>query len=362
MSRLRPSLCRAAVAGALLVAPAGAAGPQIDAKVRSAYPQVLQMWAAGEGDAALEALEAMESSLVRPEKATRDVEEMWKSKLAVIRETIGRSSIEVLVPIMMLHHDAGGYYASQRKMRLATHSRTMAAELAHFYAKNSQEGTSKVLASDLLASLGGHLQQALVVRRSAALYSEALDLYPGQMAAHLGLAAMYERRGELGQAQHHYRESVRLAPELPEPRLRLALVTARMGERAEALEELELVLSMEIPDWMRRLALQERARRLAGDAGLEIAKGAAREYPDSSRQAILESFLLERRRRPTEALTALRALPQQAESESERYFYTRWPQQALEETRSRLREAAAKGRSVLLMANTAAVGGEATGQ
>ncbi len=332
-----------------------AQGDELDATIRSEYPRILTSWAVGDDEGAIESLAALETGLVRPKKVDRDIEAMWRSKLAVIRDTISRGGTEVLVPIMLLHHDASRYYASRGAVRLARHSGMMSAELAEYYAESSATPGSGRLAADLLASLAGHLQQGLVVRQSAKLYYRALRIDGANLAAHMGLASMFERRGELAPALEHYEKAARLAPGRPEPLLRHAMVAARLDDIGIAMEDLDRVLTMEAPDWMRRVALQEKAKCSSGEAAAEVARAALEEYPDSSRQAIQRAYLLERQRRPGEALAVLNGIAESAEQESERYFYTRWPDTALEESRARLRRDAREHSEVLETAVAAAL-------
>lgn len=96
------------------VQPAAGAGPEIDGNVRAEYPAILEAWATGQHQQALARLDALESSLIRSKKAERDIKEFWVAKLGVIRETMARSSADVLVPIMLLHHDAYRHYLGKR--------------------------------------------------------------------------------------------------------------------------------------------------------------------------------------------------------------------------------------------------------
>ncbi len=169
-----------------------------------AYPEVLALWADGQAELALAKLEALETPLIRPAKADRDVEELWRAKLGVIRDTIERSSLDVIVPIMLLHHDAYRLYVSKRASRLARHSLVMSAELAEFYAEKSDGELAVRHSGDLMTSLAGYLQSGQVVRRSAELFDRALALDPSNAAAHMGLGALHERHDELGDAAEHY--------------------------------------------------------------------------------------------------------------------------------------------------------------
>lgn len=348
MHRSRPRLPALLLALGLVVAgSAQAAGGRIDDSIRRAYPEILERWANGEQAAAIEALVELETSLVRDRKLARDIDEVWRSKLGVIRDAIGRGGNEVLVPVMLLHHDASRRYREVGHVHLAMHSGVMSAELAQFYAEKSTEPHAPLVAADLLVSLAGFHQHGLMVRRAATLYQQALDLDGSNVAAHVGLASMYERRGELPPALEHYQRACRIAPTDAEPCLRSAMAAARAGEHDHALRSLDRLLGGDIEPWMRQLALQVKAALHSGDAALGVARDALDQFPDSSRQAIQMAYLLERRRQSRQALEVLQQIEAAAEPESERYRYTRWPQTALDASRERFRRAAAAGCPVL---------------
>jgi len=339
------------IAGLCAAMPAHARGGKTEAAIRAQYPRVLATWAQGKEAEALEQLETMESVLVRDKRAQRDVEELWRAKLGVIRDTISRTSVEVLVPVMLLHHDAYRHYVG-RKGFLAQHSQVMSAELADFYAENTRNPAGKKIASDLLTSLAGHLQSGMVMRRSAELFQRALTIDPENFAAHMGLGSMYERRAELAQAQQHFKIATRLNRDSGEALLRYAMVVARQGDAIVAERQLDRALALDGPAWVLRLAYQQKAmlQESAGE-GTEIARQGQARLEESSRDAIYEAFLLERQRKPRQAQARIDTMLADAEPESERYQYARWPKGGLEKGRLRLRDAARAQQGTLISAS-----------
>jgi tetratricopeptide (TPR) repeat protein len=335
--------------------PAGAsANEAIEARVRAAYPQVLAVWASGDEVQAVRQLADLETSVVSEQRGPRDVETLWRAKLGVVRETISRSSVEILVPVMLLHQNAYRYYVDRRMGLLAHHSQTMASELAEFYAENSSSPTAHRVAADLLVSLGGYMQSGLMMRRSAELFNRALAVDSTHHVAHLGLGSLYERRGELADAERHYAAATRLAPDDAEAFLRHGVCAARLGDTALALKQLDRALALDGPEWVRRVAFQEKARAQATPSdGASVAEQGRELFPASSRQAIQLAFLLDQERRPREALEVLSHLSQDPEPESERYQYARWPEGGLAAVRERLEVAARSGRSTLALATRA---------
>jgi Tfp pilus assembly protein PilF len=331
--------------------PTASADEALEIRVRAVYPGVLAAWAAGDADGAVETLLELETGLVSDKRGPRDVEALWRAKLGVIRDTISRSSVEILVPVMLLHQDAYRQYAQRRLGLLALHSQTMAAELARFYADNSESADAQQVAADLLVSLGGYMQSSLMMRRSAELFREALAIDWKQFVAHLGLGALFERRGELEDAARHYETATQLAPADAEGLLRHGVCAARLGRTRLAIEQLDRALAADGPAWVRQVAYQEKARALeAPSDGERVAVTARQQFPTSSRQTIQLAYLLDRQRRPGEALAVLQAIAEDAEGESERYRYARWPEEGLATVRERLEVAARKGRERLAVA------------
>jgi tetratricopeptide (TPR) repeat protein len=338
------------------LAPAGAAERKgIEAGVRAAYPAVLASWAAGEDQAALDGLVEMERRLVGPDFAEGDIDTLWKAKLGVVRDLLGAVGDDVMVPVMLLHHDAYLEYRRLDEAILARHARVMAEELALVYAeRRKEEAAARGVAASLLTSLGGYLQQGWSWKHSALLFNRATQIYPRSGAAHLGLGALYERRAELDRAVEHFREAVSIDGENAEARLRLGICLKRTGDVAGAREQLSRLVAAAVPDWIDVLASEELAA-LTGEHGgdPEALLHAARErHPDSTRLAIQLGRWLDGQGRGPEAAGLLEDafLRGEPEPESPRYQYNRWPASALDQVRFALREQATGRRPLLVSA------------
>lgn len=336
---------------------AGAADrKQIEAGIRAGYPAVLASWAAGDDEQALGRLTEIERGLVGPEYRPDEIESLWKAKLGVIRDLMSAVGEDVLVPVMLLHHDAYLEYRRIGEPILAQHSRVMAEELAMFYAEKRQDQSSaRGVAASLLTSLGGHLQQGWSWKHSALLFSRATEIYARSDAAHLGLGALYERRAELDLAIEHFREAVSINPENLEARLRLGVCLERKGDTAGARAQLSRLAGAEgVPSWIDVIASEELAALTAGGGGdPEAMLRAARErHPDSSRLSIQLARWLDTQGRGPEAAGLLEDafLRNEPEPESPRYRYNRWPTTELEQVRRALREEAAGRRPLLTSA------------
>ncbi|MEZ5331974.1 MAG: tetratricopeptide repeat protein [Thermoanaerobaculia bacterium] len=325
---------------------------QIESGVRTSYPSILASWAAGDSETALTRLAELERRLVGPDFAPADIEALWKAKLGVLRDLMGEVGEDVLVPIMLLHHDAYLEYRLLDLPILAQHSRVMAEELAAFYAdKRQDQASARGVAASLLTSLGGHLQQGWSWKHSAELFSRATEIYARSDAAHLGLGALYERRAELPEAVEHFREAVSINSDNQEARLRLGVCLKREGDSAGARTELSRLVDSGAPDWIDVIASEELAA-LTADGGGDpeaLLEAARRRHPDSSRLAIQLARWLDSQGRGPEAEGLLEDafLRDGSESESPRYRYNRWSTTELETVRQELREAAA-GRQPLL--------------
>lgn len=328
---------------------------QIEAGVRSVYPSVLASWAAGDGEAALDRLAEMELRLVAPDSERAQIEALWKAKLGVLRDLINEVGEDVLIPVMLLHHDAYLHYREIGQRILAQHSRVMAEELAAYYAdKRKDQRSARGVAASLLTSLGGHLQQGWSWKHSAELFSRATDIYADSDAAHLGLGALYERRAELPEAVEHFRKAVSINPDNAEAELRLGVCLKRQGDKAGARKALSPLVGSGAADWIDVIASEELAALTANEGGdPEALLEAARErHPDSSRLAIQLARWLDSQGRGPEAEGLLEDafLRDEAEPESPRYRYNRWPTTELAKVRESLREAAAGRRPLLASA------------
>ncbi len=308
--------------------------------IRFRYLGVLNLVAEGQGEAALQELAEIERAAVDPEHPTRSLEILWRAKLGVIRDLLGSQQWGAVVPILSLHHDAYRYYRELGEPLLARHSVDMTAELARFTAAKSPDPGAPQMAGRYLSSLGGHLQDGWSLSSSARLFADALELDPSNEAAHLGLASLFEKRGEYENAEEHLQRAWARRPDAPEVALRLALCRLRAGELARAEADLRKLADEDQVDWVAVLAYQELAK-------LEVAKGhpeaaevllmAARErHPYNQRLTVLVAWVRDLQGLSALALTELDQVEEESAQESPRYRYTVWPHGFLDEIRGNL--------------------------
>jgi tetratricopeptide (TPR) repeat protein len=104
-----------------------------------------------------------------------------------------------------------------------------------------------------LAALGAASLAALAIAaaRQVATWRDTLSLFEQAVAvtrenalAHYGLAAELRRRGRLDEAEHHYREALRIEPLRPGPPFELAELLRARGRLAEAVPHYEAALRL----------------------------------------------------------------------------------------------------------------------
>lgn len=347
MSRFRSAARLAWFIPLVLAAPGWpVAAAEIVEEVRHGYPRVLGLWAAGDNEAALESLAELEERLVGPEYKPDDIDKLWRAKLGVLRDMLGVVGPDVVVPIMMLHHDAYLSYRDSEEPVLAAHSRVMAEELANFYAHRKDDPAARGVAGSLLTSLGGYLQHGWAWHHSAELFAQATEMWTESDAAHLGLGALYERRAEYTEATEQFREALAINPENLEAQLRLGVCLRRAGDLAGARRTFEPLLASGAPVWVELVAIEELAeiRASQGDSPEALLREAIARYPRNSRLRVQLAHWLDKNGRGPEGdgLLEEALLAFEPEPESPRYHYSRWPAERLEAIRLTLREAVAR--------------------
>jgi tetratricopeptide (TPR) repeat protein len=298
-------------------------------KIQEVYRRVLADWSAGETERAPDELIELESAVVSDADATtRKV--LLKEEQAVIHQ-VGAADLEVLVPIAMLHHEAyrrllqRGFHGHALAM---IHTRTMARDLAILYHDQSGSEGASLVSSRLLTSLGGLLQQSAQQLPAAEMFQQAVELDPKNVAALLGLAAIYEKNAQTESAVKHLRRLLEVDPGSIEGRLRLALNLRRLQDHgAEAAKLLTELTAVKEPSWAMPLAFQELAR-LDSDTGKtaeaeKVLRQALERYPNDLRLHIQLAAVLDRRGAPGEATALVEkalALPM-GEEASARFLY-----------------------------------------
>ena len=373
MNKRRSLVSGLLVAASLVALPAGAAKPS--EAIASGYREILGRLATGEVDGALRDLSTMEKNALGETQTRKQVEALWTVKLRVIRDLIQAESLDVLVPIIVFHHEAAAVYRDERQPVLALHSRHMVDELADYYAKRADDPKAEVFTGWVLSSLGGYVQEARSFSTSRSLFLRALDADPANEFALLSLGVSHEMHGRYWEAVDYYGRLLQLRPDHSEARLRAGLcrlkgnIPDEVGIRTA--RELERVARNEkAPPWVRALAYQELA---AGRMRAEERQAAERwlreglaALPGDQTQRIQLASLLERRGARREAQKILAAIESSPDSgDSPRRRYDRMPTEGLEEGRETMRRMMASRLELLsagLGDEPAAAGAEPAGK
>jgi len=338
---------------------------QVD-RIQTRYREILSAWVAGEVDRAPDDLIELEKGVVA-DGDPKSRKRLLQSEQAVIHE-LGATSLEVLVPIAMLHHEAYSRLLSRgvRQAPLAvTHARQMARDLAILYNQQSGSEGSALVASRVLTSLGGMLMEHAQQLPAAELFYQALELDGRNVPARLALATVYEKSAQPESAIKALRELLKLDPDHAEARFRLAMNLKRMGETAEARKILNEMAAAKDAGWVGPLVYQELSRLYAegedwADAEKVLRNGLGR-YPDHVRLHLELASVLDRRGSFGEAKTLLQKIVElpAGSGDSERLLYNSVRPETFLEARSILEDNSRSRLSVLAQAlGTPAAGGE----
>jgi len=338
---------------------------QVD-RIQTRYREILSAWVAGEVDRAPDDLIELEKGVVA-DGDPKSRKRLLQSEQAVIHE-LGATSLEVLVPIAMLHHEAYSRLLSRgvRQAPLAvTHARQMARDLAILYNQQSGSEGSAVVASRVLTSLGGMLMEHAQQLPAAELFYQALELDGRNVPARLALATVYEKSAQPESAVKSLRELLKLDPDHAEARFRLAMNLKRMGETVEARRILNEMAAAKDAGWVGPLVYQELSRLYAegedwADAEKVLRNGLGR-YPDHVRLHLELASVLDRRGSFGEAKTLLQKVVElpAGSGDSERLLYNSVRPETFLEARSILEDNSRSRLSVLAQAlGTPAAGGE----
>ncbi len=344
----RPSRRRASAAawlavGALLLAPPASSEKRLDTdRLETSYIAVLDLLAKGHRDQALQALMATETEALGSAPTASRIDRVWRHKLAVVRKALELTTPEVLVPVIVLHHDAYELYREAKQPVLARHSRDMAADLAAFRAQSTKSEADRQFAGWVLASLGASVLDLRTSGTSATILEDALALSPRNPAALLGLAWAHEIHGEYQEAAERLAALLEVEPDHAHARLRLAVCERRLGNLETARGLLHDLLEMPAEPWIRSVAYQELARTLLGLGQLEAAERVARkaleELPGEQEIAIFLASICERRGRLAEAESIIEGIQPAAAGEvSARYVYDGRPDLGIEQARAKMR-------------------------
>jgi tetratricopeptide (TPR) repeat protein len=139
------------------------------------------------------------------------------------------------------------------------------------------------------------------------MFQQAVELDGKNVAALLGLAAIYEKNAQAETAVKFLRRALEAEPGNAEARLRLALNLKRLDQKPEAGKLLEELTAATEASWVTPLAYQELAQLDAEDGKIEgaetVLRQALKRYPDDLRLNIQLASVLDRRGHPGEAST-----------------------------------------------------------
>lgn len=308
--------------------------------VEKGYIEALALLADGKHDQALDALMEIETEALGEFPSASRIDRVWRLKLGVVRKALEITSDEVLVPVIVFHHDAYGRYRASKQPVLARHSRDMASDLAAYKVQSgSSPSDDKAFAGWVLASFGATLLDLRTSGTSASILQDALDISPDNPAALLGLAWAHEIHGEYQQATERLEVLLKAQPENDQALLRLAVCEQRLGEYDSARKSFDRVLERDAEPWIRAVAYQELTRTLMllGQDGKaeSTARVALNELPEDQELMILVSALSERRGGADEAGAIIkRVAPALPDRISPRYIYDSRPNLGIEEARA----------------------------
>jgi tetratricopeptide (TPR) repeat protein len=330
-------------------------------RIQALYRRILADWSAGQVDQAPDELIELESTVVDDgEPKTRKA--LFQAEQAVIHE-VAANDLEVLVPIAMLHHECYRRYLERGNYehpQAMVHTRTMARDLGILYWEQSGSEGAGLVASRLLTSLAGMLQQNAQHLPAAELFQQAVALDGRNAAAFLGLATIYEKSSQYESTVKMLRQLLAVDAKHSEGRLRLGVNLRRVpnaaeAEEAEARKLLEELAAGEA-SWIGPLAVQELARlhvdaKRAPEAEKALRAGLER-FPDDIRLHIQLAAVLDRRGAQAEATALVEkalSVPPSKEASS-RYLYNTVRREAFTEARSLLDESSRSRLSILAQA------------
>ncbi len=345
--KTRDRYCRQWAISLALVGALAAAGPvsaerrlDID-RLEKSYVAALDLLAQGQREQALDALMALEIEALGKVPTAGRIDRVWRHKLAVVKRALELSSPELLVPVIVLHHDAYELYREAQQPVLARHARDMATDLATYKAQSSKSPEDKQFAGWVITSFGEALLDLRTSGTSAGILRDALDISPRNPAALLGLAWAHEIHGEYEDAVALLERLLEIQAGHDQARLRLAVCKRRLGELESAHAELTRLLNRATQPWIRSIVYQELARTLISLGRLEAAEVIARdgfeEMPGDQEIAILFASISERRGKPAKADAVVKLVKPVGEGvPSARYIYDDRPDLEIDEVRSTL--------------------------
>lgn len=343
------------------------------AALRAAFLKALIPLGQGDEAAARQAIAEFEVPLLTGEKpATRD--DLEELEAVVVHDLKDRRP-ESLVPLLMLYASLHRDYQLRNLRQPTMHAAVMVSGLAEIYVKQTQTTASKQLAAGFLLSLIPQLSRGGLSGFIFQILHQALELDPDSEIALLCYAQQEERQGQYEEAVRYLQRLLDKHPQNAEAQLRLAIVTARQGNRKQARQMLvdlvarsapppaaagaadttgsappasppAVAAANPVPQWVASLAYQELTRlQLAAsdwnDADRTLSQGLAVQPSDEKLQ-LLRALAADLRGEEGKARDLLAPMtPEVRRDDTPRRRYNQLPEDSIGALWASLRESAA---------------------
>jgi hypothetical protein len=248
---------------------------------------------------------------------------------------------EALVPLIHLHFESYLAYRQRQSFALLTHSRLLVDRLIEMYVDRSKGSAgAKKLAALAQSGLAMEADEGNMGASSQRLYRRALELDPASRPALLGLAASEHRQNHGNEALNALQVLVDRYPDLAEAHLRLAVLWRRHGDLGNARAALKEAATLKGPPWVATLVRQEQLQLEIEAGELEqAAKRVAANRPAELGEVALAAYLADRRGRLQTSLDLASGL-KGSQPESARLRFDRVPPDEQEAIRGGLAGAA----------------------
>ena len=300
------------------------------ATIAEAYREVLQTLTTGSLNEAAQQLDALETQVLATGESRSDALEWLIKAEERVAKQLTRQDPESLLPVLFLHLEVYGLYASGKiqPLRLIA-ARRRIQRLADEYGHSSPRGLARRLAATALAEAGIAVDRHNMPQEARRMLEAAFELDDGNPTQLLYLGYWYERRGHYEDAIRPLRRLITIDPGNTEGRLRLALCLRRLGKIEEAESLLRQLLREPAPDWLLTLGYQELARLLLdsgryGDAISVLDEGIL-VYPEVQRFHYQRIYAHERSGTGYRVPELLRGLPADNGRLSARNLYSKRP-------------------------------------
>ena len=267
------------------------------------YRAVLVEWASAPGSKVSAALVELESTA--PErKELLDVVERQ------VLEPLLRKDPGVALPLAWLHAEVYRRQLVDPRQYLAQDSLERVRWLVRRYGERLGPEAEPV-AARFWASLGFLTSDmpSLYFETSEGFFQRAIRTDPDGLAAYLGVAFTFERRGHDAKAAEALEEVLARRPDHAEARLRLAMVERRRGHDDDARTVFEALARGDVEPWIRRLAFQAVAGLHIANEDLEEGRRWLDEglgdFPDDPRLEMLRALAGDDHRAATQRMVAL---------------------------------------------------------